>query len=194
MLQRFFFPLFFAGRFFAGRFFAGRFFAGALRAAFFGDFFAAFFAGFRLTAALRAGFRAAFFAGFFAAFFLGAAFFFGAAFLAGARVALAGSDLRTDLGVSAAIMEGAGVAWKAGAGGGSGCGAEGAESIHPESDQVLSISCSSAIVTFLPEHPRRGTRRRSRGAPAPALRDEIRCTSYSHLQGTPARSTSKSAV
>jgi hypothetical protein len=92
-----------------------------------------FFAGFRLAvfffaAALRAGrfaafFRAAFFAGFrFAAFFLLTAGFFGAG------VGVAGE------GASGLAGDGAGGIIGVGAG-----------SIHPESVQLISISCSSAI-------------------------------------------------
>ena len=99
---------------------AHRFFFLVFFAAFLGAFFAAFLAGL---------FLAAFFAGFLAAAFL--AGFFLAAFLLAAGFFAAGLG-------AAAGGDGVG-------GGANGSIGVGAGSIHPESDQLISISCSSAM-------------------------------------------------
>lgn len=134
MSYRFFLPPFFLALFLAA------FLAGLLAffIVFLADFFAAFLAGF-----LAAFFFAAFLAGFFlaAAFFLGFAAGFGFEGLGVAGAAAGVSDIG------------------AGAGGSNGVGAG---SIHPESVQLISISCSSAM-GFLQRLPRRDTRRRCTG-------------------------------
>jgi hypothetical protein len=160
--QRFFLPPFFRAAFFAGR-----------RAVFFlGAFLAGFLATFFLAAFFLAGFLVAFFlAGFLATFFrAGFAAFLDAGFFAAGA---AGAD-------AAGSIQG-----EAGGVGGGGVIGDGDGSIQPESLQLISISCISAMLSSSGACRGAGPAAGRAGSPPARTNAGLRCTVRAALQVTP---------